>query len=428
MSGAGITASLAELRPPESWAQTRKLALIVGGVATALMVVGLLLDRQQFLRSWLLGWMFWIGLAVGSLALLMLQYLTGGAWGMVIRRPLEASTRTLWLLVLLFVPLAVGVKTLYVWAHPEDPALEEVLREAIHTKIGYLNVPFFLARAALYFGAWMGLAFFLNRWSEELDRTGDFAVEKKIRTLCGPGLAIYVLTIAFAAVDWVMSLEPRWFSTIFGLLWLASQALSAQSFGIAILYFLTREGPMSELVSRAHFHDLAKLLFAFVMIWAYFAFSQYLIIWSGNLPEEITWYVTRLQNGWQWFDRAGGAAVRGAVPVAHAAQLQLQQVAGAQDLRAGAGDAAGRSLLDDGSRVPPEGGVGALDGPGGPGGHRRSVALRVPPAAGASAAVAGRGLGSRGGAASWRALIRTLRTSRSPPRTTRSATFRRVRW
>jgi len=301
MSGAGITASLAELRPPESWAQTRKLALIVGGVATALMVVGLLLDRQQFLRSWLLGWMFWIGLAVGSLALLMLQYLTGGAWGMVIRRPLEASTRTLWLLVLLFVPLAVGVKTLYVWAHPEDPALEEVLREAIHTKIGYLNVPFFLARAALYFGAWMGLAFFLNRWSEELDRTGDFAVEKKIRTLCGPGLAIYVLTIAFAAVDWVMSLEPRWFSTIFGLLWLASQALSAQSFGIAILYFLTREGPMSELVSRAHFHDLAKLLFAFVMIWAYFAFSQYLIIWSGNLPEEITWYVTRLQNGWQWF-------------------------------------------------------------------------------------------------------------------------------
>src|SRR5205085_1751314 len=112
---------------------------------------------------------------------------------------------------------------------------------------------------------------------------------------------LYVLTVAFAAVDWMMSIEPRWFSTIFGLMWLAGQALSAQSFALAILFLLTRQGPMAQLVNRAHFHDLAKLLFAWVMIWAYFAFSQYLIIWSGNLPEEISWYMTRLSNGWQWF-------------------------------------------------------------------------------------------------------------------------------
>ncbi|MFN7951170.1 MAG: hypothetical protein U0610_05560 [bacterium] len=289
-------ARLGEIRAPEAWAAKRRLSLIVGAVATALMAVGFFLNREQFLRSWLLGWVFWVGLGIGCLAILMLQYLTGGAWGMMIRRLLEAGTRTIWLLAILGLPIFVGVKALYVWAGPEAAA-DEVLR----AKAGYLNVTFFLVRAALYFGLWLFLAANLNRWSAELDRTRDYAIEKKIKMFAGPGLALYVLSIAFAAVDWVMSLEPHWFSTIFGLLWLASQALSTQSFVIAILFFLTRSGPMAELVNRAHFHDLAKLLFAFVMVWAYFAFSQYLIIWSGNLPEEITWYVARLHGGWQWF-------------------------------------------------------------------------------------------------------------------------------
>jgi hypothetical protein len=291
-------ARLGELRSPASWGQSRRLSMMVGAAATALMAVGFFLNREQFLRSWLLGWMFWVGLGLGCLAILMLQYLTGGAWGMMIRRLLEAGTRTIWLLAVLGLPVFVGVKVLYVWTHP-DPA-DHVLM----AKIGYLNVPFFLARAVLYFGLWLTLATLLNKWSTGLDRVADYAVEKKIKMLAGPGLALYILSVAFAAVDWVMSLEPHWFSTIFGLLWLISQVLAAHSFVIAVLFFLTRQGPMAELVNKHHFHDLAKLLFAFVMVWAYFAFSQYLIIWSGNLPEEITWYVIRLHGGWQWFGLA----------------------------------------------------------------------------------------------------------------------------
>ncbi|MBK7977380.1 MAG: hypothetical protein IPK07_30335 [Deltaproteobacteria bacterium] len=286
-----------DLRAPEAWAQSRRKALVVGGVATALMAVGFFLNREQFLRSWLLGWMFWVGLGLGCLGLLMLQYLTGGAWGMVIRRLLEAGTRTIWLLAVLGLPIFIGVKVLYVWAQPEH--MDEVLR----AKAGYLNVPFFLARAAVYFGLWIGLTTLLNKWSTSLDEPSvHYAVEKKIKTLAGPGLCLFILSVAFAAIDWVMSLEPHWFSTIFGLMWLISLVLTAHSFTIAVLYFLTQRGrPMGVLVNKHHFHDLAKLLFAFVMVWAYFSFSQYLIIWSGNLPEEITWYVTRLSHGWEWF-------------------------------------------------------------------------------------------------------------------------------
>ncbi len=290
-------ARLGELRAPAAWADKRRFALIVGAVATALMAVGFFLNPEQFLRSWLLGWVFWVGLGLGCLGLLMLQYLTGGAWGVMIRRLLEAGTRTIWLLAILGLPVFAGVKTLYVWSHP-DPN-DQVLM----AKVGYLNVPFFLARVVLYFGFWLGLAGLLNKWSTNLDHAAaDYATEKKIKTLSGPGLALFVLSIAFAAVDWVMSLEPHWFSTIFGLLWLICLVLTAHSFTIAVLYFLTQHGgPLGAVVNRHHFHDLAKLLFAFVMVWAYFAFSQYLIIWSGNLPEEITWYVTRLHHGWQWF-------------------------------------------------------------------------------------------------------------------------------
>jgi hypothetical protein len=232
---------------------------------------------------------------LGSLAIVMVPHLSGGAWGLVIRRVLESATRTMPLVALLFVPLLFGLASLYPWARPDVVAADVALQR----KQAYLNVPFFIARTAIYFALWGGIAFFLNRWSLEQDRRGTVS-DRRFRLLSAPGLLIYGLTVTFMSVDWVMSLDPHWFSTIFGVLFMGGQALSAMAFAIAVLLVLAAYPPLSEIVAPSHFHDLGKLLLAFVMLWAYFAFSQFLIIWSGNLPEEIPWYIHRLHGGWRW--------------------------------------------------------------------------------------------------------------------------------
>jgi hypothetical protein len=215
---------------------------------------------------------------------------------MVIRRHLEAATRTLPYLTAAFLPIAAGLPSLYIWARPDVVAADPILQ----AKRAYLNVPFFLARAVFYFAVWNALAYILSRWSREQDEAGRQPIgsERKFRQLSAPGLMAYGLTITFASVDWVMSLDPHWFSTIFGVLFMGGQALSALGFAIGVLSLTSRHQPLSQVVEPSHFHDLGKLLFAFVMLWAYFAFSQFLIIWSGNLPEEIPWYLERLHGGW----------------------------------------------------------------------------------------------------------------------------------
>jgi hypothetical protein len=271
-------------------------ALLGGLGALALGLIGAIFAPQQFFRSYLIAYLFWCGIALGSLAILMLQHITGGAWGAVIRRVLESATRTLPLLALLFLPLVFGLSHLYEWAQPEHVAHDEILQH----KAIYLNVPFFLARAALYFGVWLLLARFLNRWSLEQDSIPQEQQGVRLEYLSRGGLLLYSLTMTFASIDWVMSLEPHWFSTIYGLLFVGGQVLSAFAFVIPILMLLTDRPPMSEIVSADQFQDLGKLLLAFIMLWAYFSFSQFLIIWAGNLPEETPWYVNRLHGGWQW--------------------------------------------------------------------------------------------------------------------------------
>jgi hypothetical protein len=166
-------------------------------------------------------------------------------------------------------------------------------------KSAYLNVPFFLVRAAIYFAIWMTLSYFLNKWSLEQDRTGDQALNLRLQLLSGPTLVLYAATVTLAAVDWVMSLDPHWFSTIFGMIFMGGQGISALCFAIAIALMLMREDrPLAGVIKPTYIHDLGKLLLAFVMLWAYFSFSQFLIIWAGNLPEEIPFYVRRLQGGW----------------------------------------------------------------------------------------------------------------------------------
>lgn len=280
---------------PSEVGRFQKPALILGVVFLLLLVVGAFTDRPQFFHSYLLGYMFWIGIALGSLALLMLQHLTGGEWGLVIRRVLEAATRTLPLMAVLFIPIVQGAKHIYPWTNHEKmletPALEQKARL-------YLNLPFFAGRAALFFAIWILAAYLFSKWSIEQDRTADKRFTKRMQMMSGPGLAILILTITFASVDWVMSLNPEWFSTIYGLLYVAAWVLSALAFVIAVMAFLTNREPMSRIVRPNHFQDLGKLMMALVMLWAYFAFSQFLIVWSGNLPEEIQWYLPRLRGGW----------------------------------------------------------------------------------------------------------------------------------
>ena len=273
----------------------QKRALIVGVLFLLLFAVGAFLDRPQFFRSYLVAYLFWIGITLGCLALLLLQYLTGGAWGLVIRRVLEAATRTLPLMAVLFLPIILGAHQIYPWTHHDEMTKTPALTEKARL---YLNLPFFAGRGAVYFAIWLLAVYLLNQWSLEQDRTAERRFTKRMRMISGPGLGILVLTVTFASVDWAMSLNPEWFSTIYGLLFVVAWALSALAFVIAILAMLAPREPMSRVVRPNHFQDLGKLMLAFVMLWSYFAFSQFLIVWSGNLPEEIQWYLPRLRGGW----------------------------------------------------------------------------------------------------------------------------------
>ena len=288
----------ATLRPHLQRLQQR--ALMVGAAGAGLCLVGVFLNPEQFFRSYLLAYFFWLGVALGCLAIVMLHHLAGGAWGAVIQRVLEAGTRTLPLLAVLVVPLLFGVHDLYLWARPPAVASDALLRH----KSLYLNVPFFVLRTGVYFAVWLVVAYFLNRWSLLHDQVQERPVERSLRRrlqlLSGLGLVLYGLTVTFAAIDWVMSLEPYWYSTIYGIVCIVGQGLAALAFAIVATALLAAFAPFAGVVTPAHFHDLGNLLLAFVMLWAYIAFSQFLIIWSGNLPEEIPWYVHRTQGGWQW--------------------------------------------------------------------------------------------------------------------------------
>jgi hypothetical protein len=278
-----------------SLARLQSRAAVVGGAALAASLIGAFLNLPQFLHSWLVGFLFCLGLTLGSLGLLMLQHMSGGQWGLVSRRVFEAGSRCLPVVAVFFLPVLFGMTTLYEWARPE--AAHNAI---IQAKAGYLNPTFFIIRAVIYFAFWLFCTTMLNRWSSEQDRgTATTPADSvRFRTVSAPGLLFLVLTVTFASVDWIMSLDPEWFSTIFGLLTVTGYGLSAFAMTIVVLSGLTTTQPFSGVIKPRHFHDLGKLLLAFVMLWAYLSFSQFLIIWSGNLPEEIPWYVRRVHGPW----------------------------------------------------------------------------------------------------------------------------------
>jgi hypothetical protein len=280
--------------PPADLDAVRSRALMVGVAGLVVCAIGFVVDRDHFFRSWLIGYLLWLGVALGSMAFLMVQHLSGGSWG-IFRRVFEASSRTLPLLAILFLPIVLGMQTLYPWTHPDLVAADEVLQH----KAPYLNTPFFLIRALIYMGGWILTAWALTRLSRLQDE-GDMSVNVRIQRVSGAGIVFYALSITAAAIDWVMSLNPHWYSTLFGFIFLGGQGLSALAFTIVVSTFLSRRPPMDQLLKPSHFHDLGKLSLAFVMIWAYFNFSQYLLIYAANLVEEIPYFTVRTGHGWQY--------------------------------------------------------------------------------------------------------------------------------
>ena len=272
----------------------RSRALIVGVVGLVGCAIGFFVNSEQFFRSWLIAYLLFLGITLGSMAFIMIQHLSGGAWG-VFRRIFEASSRTILLLIVLFIPVLVGMTSLYPWTDATLVQGDEVLRH----KAPYLNVPFFLVRVVIYFATWWGLSFLLNKWSVQQDN-GDVAVNTRIQRLSGAGLVLYAMTVTFAGIDWIMSLNPHWYSTLFGFLMMGGQGLSTLAFTIIISRYLSQRPPMQELLKPAHFHDLGKLSLAFTMLWAYFNFSQFLLTYAANLVEEVPYFLARLNHGWQY--------------------------------------------------------------------------------------------------------------------------------
>ncbi|HEY1265861.1 MAG TPA: hypothetical protein VGH16_01305 [Candidatus Binatia bacterium] len=273
----------------------RNRALVVGIIAAVLCIIGAFLDPQQFLRSYLVAYVFWLGIPLGSLAILMLHHLVGGRWGFVIQRLLEAAVNTFPMMAVLFLPLIIGIRRVYPWAASAAAGAHPV----VAGKDVYLSPAFFTARAVFYFAVWIACGYALTKWSREQDR-GEASFIGRLQNLSGPGLALYALTATFSAIDWIMTLEPEWYSTIYGMIFMVSHGMAALAFAIIAARLLADDPPLAGTAAPAQFQDLGNLLLALVMFWAYLSFSQFLIIWAENLSEEIPWYVRRATGAWRY--------------------------------------------------------------------------------------------------------------------------------
>lgn len=268
---------------PAAAASWQSRSLIVGVIGAIVLAATGVVWHESFMRGYLVGFMLWLGLSLGCLALLMLQFVVGGLWGLVSRRFLEAAAKCFPLMAILFIPIAVAAPHFYPWANKQT---------------WWLNYPGFYIRAVIYFVIWTALAYTLSTWDKRYDEGPAPSLSSRMQSLSAPGLVLYVFTITFAAVDWVMSLSPGWSSTIYGLLYLAGQGLSAFAFVLIMLWLVTKHEPYKTIVTKTQVHDIGKLMMAFTLLWAYFSYSQFLITWSANLPEEISWYLHRIRGGW----------------------------------------------------------------------------------------------------------------------------------
>ncbi|MCB1032458.1 MAG: hypothetical protein KDD47_01330 [Acidobacteria bacterium] len=289
--------------PPKDLNRIQKIALMVGVAGFVVALIGLFRGeaaRGQFFQSYLVSYLFWLSISLGSLGLLALQHMTQGAWGLVPRRINEASSGVLVLMAALFVPIWLGRHELFEWLHPLEHH-----DEVLEAKLWYLNAPFYAKRVILYFLLWIGMTWLLTRFSSQQDRKAhDEAASARIiarmRQVAAPGLVVLAVLATFSSVDLLMSLDPHWYSSLYGIYFMGSQLIAGMTFLILVCTWLSRFAPMNQVLSPKIFHAQGKLLMAFTLLWAYFGVSQFLITWSGDLPEEILWYKHRQEHGWQF--------------------------------------------------------------------------------------------------------------------------------
>jgi hypothetical protein len=278
----------------------RRKALGIGLLGTAAAAAGYFVaGPDQFFQSWLMGFLYVFAFAAGGLGLLMIHHLASGRWGLCLQRPYEAAARTFPLIALFFIPLLFGMDRLYAWVNPaahHDPVLEHLM----HHKKMYLNVSGFVIRAAVYFAIWIGLAGFLVKWSRLQDeRAADAgAYARKMRMLSGIGVVVFGLAVTFAAFDWAMSVEPKWYSAIYGATFMVGQGVSTLCLLAIVARLLARDAKYGAVIGAQQFHDIGNLIFAFTILWTYMNVGQFVIIWSGNLPEEIEYYLHRSHAPW----------------------------------------------------------------------------------------------------------------------------------
>jgi hypothetical protein len=268
---------------------------VAGIVGIALTAIGAFTDAHTFFSSWLTAFVFWTTLVLGGLFFILLQHATGAVWSVVVRRGAEALTMTLPLLLLAFVPLVFGLHDLFHWSHAEEVASDRLLQ----WKEPYLNSGFFIVRAFVFFGIWIGLAWLLNRQSLAQDADGDARRTLTMRKISAAGIFAFAFSFTFAAFDWLMSLQPHWYSTIFGVYVFIGGFLASMAFLVLFYQQLGRGDMLRDVVTIDTFHDFGRLLFAFTVFWAYIGGSQYYLIWYANIPEETMWFLTRWENGWK---------------------------------------------------------------------------------------------------------------------------------
>ena len=281
--------------------RAQRAGIIAGAIGLLALVSFGSRDWDQFFRSYLFAYIFAMSFAMGSLAILQLHHMTGGRWGLPIRRILEAGSRTIPVMTVFFIPVLIGIKKIYPWAaHPESLGDEPIT----HFRRMWLQPGFFIGRAVVYFAIWNLLAYLLNKWSAEQDRTGDVRLKQRMSSLAAPGTVLWALSWSWAMLDWVMSLEPTWFSSIYGMIFMVIACLAAVSFSAIMLRMLNDYEPLRESYQPSHLNDIGNLMLAFTLLWTYMSFAQFLIIWSGNLKQEITWYKVRAYTSWGYVGAA----------------------------------------------------------------------------------------------------------------------------
>lgn len=282
-------------------ARAREIAPIGSVVCLVLMALGIFLaGRDQFFRSWLFAWIFWFGLSIGCMGVVMMHHLLGGGWGYLIRRFGESAALCIPIMAILFIPIVIGARSLFPWADPAQVAGDAVLRH----KTGYLNLSFWTLRAVIYFAVLWLWAWMLRITSLRLDREPGPGLLKRLVNLSSIGEVIYFVLMAFAAVDWMMSREPHWISTVFGFIVVMAQAVTALCFLILMVAIHCDDPALKPVIQADYLNDLGNVLLTFVILWAYMSFGQFLVTWLGNNQDEIVWYIRRTDGGWRWVGAA----------------------------------------------------------------------------------------------------------------------------